>query len=422
MKLICLTKLSGKFRIINMSILKVEPSDLVKKLSQTAGGDFYLVGGFVRNALLCRKCDDEDVCSALTLEILAKKLEGSEFVLKNKNKFLGTCKIVCGEKSFDYATFRKEKYEKGHTPTEVTFIKDLKQDAKRRDFTINAIYYDPLTDKIIDPFNGISDLKRKKLRAINEEILKDDGQRILRLLRLAGELNFSIDKRTLIAAHSNIENIRDLTKAKVNEEIQKLFDRTTNRGAARAINLYNHLGVWKRLGFKVDHIRPHMLSKCDDKYMGFVIDVIDTVKPASVSYFLMNMLEDAGFPKKRLRDFINIISGYYDALNHLKNKQYFFKYFDNFPEILKILSKKSKFLAQKYNFFYRYIIAHKLVIKTGDLKISAKDLKKNFPSMPEKVYDKVLMEALSDVFDGKCNNVTEDLISDIGRHHYHKFS
>ena len=79
-------------------------------------------------------------------------------------------------------------------------------------------------------------------------------------------------------------------------------------------------------------------------------------------------------------------------------------------------------MAQKYNFFYRYIIAHKLVIKTGDLKISVKDLKKNFPSMPEKVYDKVLMEALSDVFDGKCNNVTEDLISDIGRHHYHKFS
>ena len=101
--------------------------------------------------------------------------------------------------------------------------------------------------------------------------------------------------------------------------------------------------------------------------------------------------------------------------------QFFFKYFDNFPEIYKLLNKKSKILAQKYNFFYRYIISHKLVIRVSDLKISAKDLKKHFPSMPEKLYESVLMEALSDVFDGKCQNEQTDLLRDIGRKHYHKF-
>ena len=99
--------------------ISTKPSPIAKKLARTVGGDFYLVGGYVRNALLGKKCDDEDLCSALTLPMLEKKLAGSEFSLKNKNKAFGTCKIVCGDKSFDYATFRKETYSKGHCPERI---------------------------------------------------------------------------------------------------------------------------------------------------------------------------------------------------------------------------------------------------------------------------------------------------------------
>ena len=96
--------------------ITLQPTPLTKKLARLVGGDFYLVGGYVRNSLLGKKCADEDLCSALTLTNLEKKLEGSEFSLKSKNKALGTCKIICGEKSFDYATFRRETYAKGHCP------------------------------------------------------------------------------------------------------------------------------------------------------------------------------------------------------------------------------------------------------------------------------------------------------------------
>ena len=380
-----------------------------------------MVGGYVRNSLLGKKCADEDLCSALTLTNLEKKLEGSEFSLKSKNKALGTCKIVCGEKSFDYATFRRETYAKGHCPQSVEFVKDLHEDALRRDFTVNSIYYNINKDEIKDPFDGFSDLKNKKIRAINENVLKDDGLRILRMIRLAGEYNFSIDKQTLLAAEKNISNIKDLSKTKVAEELAKLFAKTSNKGAVKAIKLYNKLGVWKQIDCGFSYVKPNMIAKCEDKALGFAIDVVDSVQPASVSYFLYNILSNAGFTKKRFATFINVVSGYYDALNHLKNKQYFFKYFDNFPEIYKLLLKKSKILAQKYNFFYRYIISHKLVIKTSDLKITAKDLKKHFPSMPEKMYDSVLLEVLSDVFDGKCQNEQADLLKDIGKKHFHKF-
>lgn len=401
--------------------ITLQPTPLTKKLARLVGGDFYLVGGYVRNSLLGKKCADEDLCSALTLTNLEKKLEGSEFSLKSKNKALGTCKIVCGEKSFDYATFRRETYAKGHCPQSVEFVKDLHEDALRRDFTVNSIYYNINKDEIKDPFDGFSDLKNKKIRAINENVLKDDGLRILRMIRLAGEYNFSIDKQTLLAAEKNISNIKDLSKTKVAEELAKLFAKTSNKGAVKAIKLYNKLGVWKQIDCGFSYVKPNMIAKCEDKALGFAIDVVDSVQPASVSYFLYNILSNAGFTKKRFATFINVVSGYYDALNHLKNKQYFFKYFDNFPEIYKLLLKKSKILAQKYNFFYRYIISHKLVIKTSDLKITAKDLKKHFPSMPEKMYDSVLLEVLSDVFDGKCQNEQADLLKDIGKKHFHKF-
>lgn len=401
--------------------ISIKPSPIAKKLARTVGGDFYLVGGYVRNALLGKKCDDEDLCSALTLPMLEKKLAGSEFSLKNKNKAFGTCKIVCEDKSFDYATFRKETYSKGHCPESVEFVKDLAVDANRRDFTINSIYFNINKGEIKDPFDGMADLKKKKIRAINTQVLNDDGLRILRMIRLAGEYNFSIEKQTFASAEKNISNIKDLSVTKVAEELQKLFAKTSNKGAVKAINLYNKLGVWKQIKPELEFVKTNMLAKCEDKAIAFAIDLVDTVNPASVSYFLNHVLQDAGIPKKRLATFINVVSGYYDALNHLKNKQFFFKYFDNFPEIYKLLNKKSKILAQKYNFFYRYIISHKLVIRVSDLKISAKDLKKHFPSMPEKLYESVLMEALSDVFDGKCQNEQTDLLRDIGRKHYHKF-
>lgn len=404
-----------------MKAFSIEPNKKTKQLAKLLGGDVYIVGGFVRNALLGRKCEDEDLCSALTLAELEKKLEGSEFSLKNKNKNFGTCKIVCGDKTYDYATFRKEEYEKGHCPEKVEFIKSPEEDALRRDFTINAIYYNLRTGEMFDPFNGYEDLQYGKIRAINQDILKDDGVRILRMLRLAGEYGFSIEAHTLKAAQSNIENIKDLSKSRILEELKKLLARTTNKGAVAAIKLYNHLGVWKRAGLEFSTLKPKMIGKCEVVALGFLIDVVDTVNPASVSYYLSHLFDNAGLTKKEFAKMINIISGYYDALNHMSNKQYFFKYFDNFPEIYKILTKKSKILAQKYNFFYKYIIAHKLVIKKSDLKITEKDLKKHFPSMPEKMYEMVLMEALSDVFDGKCQNEATQLIKDIGKRHYHKF-
>lgn len=76
-----------------------------------------------------------------------------------------------------------------------------------------------------------------------------------------------------------------------------------------------------------------------------------------------------------VEQYINILSGYYEALNNQQNKPFFFRYFNNFPNIYLLLIHKSKYLANKYQFFYKYIISHKLIVSVKDLKITGEDIK-----------------------------------------------
>ena len=104
------------------------------------------------------------------------------------------------------------------------------------------------------------------------------------------------------------------------------------------------------------------------------------------------------------------MSGYYEALNHQQNKPYFFKYFNNFPNIYLLLVQKSRYLANKYQFFYKYIISHKLIVSIKDLKISGDDIKKNYPTVKPNRYKPILESLLSDIFDGLLNNDKKELI------------
>ena len=108
--------------------------------------------------------------------------------------------------------------------------------------------------------------------------------------------------------------------------------------------------------------------------------------------------------------YISILSGYYEALNKMQNKPYFFKYFNVFPSIYLLLSHKSKYLANKYQFFYKYIISHKLIVSVKDLDISGDDLKENYPTVKPERYKAILDSLLSDIFDGSINNNKKELI------------
>ena len=122
------------------------------------------------------------------------------------------------------------------------------------------------------------------------------------------------------------------------------------------------------------------------------------------------MSESFGVSKKLCDYYINILSGYYEALNFQQNKPYFFKYFDNFPQIHSLLVYKSKYLANKYSFFYKYIISHKLVVTVKDLKITGDDIRQNYPTVNTNRFKAILDSLLSDVFDGVLLNDKDQLI------------
>ena len=168
--------------------------------------------------------------------------------------------------------------------------------------------------------------------------------------------------------------------------------------------------MWPNFGMDVEKIKLKMVKKAEHKTQGFLVDLVDTVNPISVSYYLSHFLSEIGLNKKILANLINILSGYYDALNGLDNKNYFFKYFENFATIYKLLIHKSKYLAAKYEFFYRYIISHKVIIQVKDLKINGDDIKKKVPNLESKRIKAILDSLLSDVFDGKVQNDKQELL------------
>ena len=97
----------------------------------------------------------------------------------------------------------------------------------------------------------------------------------------------------------------------------------------------------------------------------------------------------------------------------MKNKNYFFKYYQDWANIYPLLGAKSKRTQSKYNFFYKYIIEHGLVISVTDLAINAGDIKENFPNIDKRSYERILNNLLSKVFDGKVANTKEELLKEI---------
>ncbi len=165
-----------------------------------AGYKAYVVGGCVRDSLLCRRPHDWDICtSALPEQVM--ELFGQENCIPTGLRH-GTVTVRHGGALYEVTTFRTEgSYSDGRRPDSVAFVSDIEQDLARRDFTINAMAYHP-REGLIDPFGGRADLAQRIVRAVGEPAARfaEDGLRILRLYRFAAREEFDIDPATGTAA------------------------------------------------------------------------------------------------------------------------------------------------------------------------------------------------------------------------------
>ncbi len=397
---------------------------LAQKLKKKA--ELFIVGGFVRNSLLGIGGTDIDIASKLTPTEIMELLEGTQYKVKPKNIRLGTVDICIGNEVYEHTTFRTEIYDGTgkHTPNSVNFVDDLRQDAKRRDFTINCIYFSITRKKIIDIYSGLYDLRYKRIRTIEtpEFVFSCDGLRILRMIRIASELGFKIEKNTYKIAKKMSYRIKDVSGTRKQEELNKIlicdkkYSISKKRSHIRALKLLNYLNAFTALYCTVPKIKLKLSKKVQTlRLEALLVDMINAIDPDCVEYYLEYMLGQKGFnfSLKTKEYLINVVCGYFDAKNRLSNKEYFIKYYDNFESIGKLLAKDSIFLFNKYNFFYRYITNYHIPIRIKDLKISAFDIKKYIPKIDGKYYDEILHNLLLKVFDGEIKNEKDELILEI---------
>lgn len=182
-----------------------------------------MVGGCVRDLLLGETPKDYDITTDATasqvMNIFPKTIPTG---LQH-----GTITVVMGEgvsNHFEVTTFRIEgNYSDGRRPEEVFFVQQIEQDLARRDLTINAIAYDPITNYITDPYNGILDLDNQIIRAVGspKARFQEDGLRIMRAARFAARFGYDIHLDTLQGMQDTIHTLNLISKERIQDELSK---------------------------------------------------------------------------------------------------------------------------------------------------------------------------------------------------------
>ena len=202
----------------------VTPRDLAKEIVgrlQGSGFAAFWVGGCVRDFLLGREPQDFDIATDAKPEQVEKLFHKTIPV----GKKFGVIIVVVGGQQFQVATFRAEAdYQDGRRPEKVVFA-DAEADALRRDFTVNGLFYDPLTEQTHDWVGGEKDLRAKIIRTIGapEERFGEDHLRLLRAVRFAAQLNFEIEPKTFAAIQSLAPKIKLISDERIRDELLKLF-------------------------------------------------------------------------------------------------------------------------------------------------------------------------------------------------------
>lgn len=182
-----------------------------------AGFRAWIVGGCLRDLLADRAVSDWDVCTSARPEQVQKTFKR---VIPTGIEH-GTVTVLLGNVHYEVTTLRGEgAYTDGRRPDSVHFVEDIEHDLARRDFTVNAIAYDPIDDQLVDPFGGRADMGRRLLRAVGDPIerFSEDGLRVLRAARFVATLEFELDPATAAAIPKTIETFRKVSPERVRDE------------------------------------------------------------------------------------------------------------------------------------------------------------------------------------------------------------
>ena len=255
----------------------------------------FLVGGCVRDRLLGIQPRDFDVATDAPPAQLADYFPGALLV----GAHFGVVLVKEGSAQVEVATFRSEgAYSDGRRPDEVRFESDPALDARRRDFSINALMEDPLSGEVFDYVGGRADLASKTIRAIGDagRRFQEDHLRMLRAVRFAARLNFLIEEKTRAAICQQAGSVTTVSADRVRDELVRIF---TEGGARRGLELLDELGL-------LAHVLPEVKAfqgveqppefHPEGEVWTHVLLMLENMGTAPVSLALGVLLHDVGKP------------------------------------------------------------------------------------------------------------------------------
>lgn len=204
-----------------MEIQIPEKVDFILNLLHENEYEAYAVGGCVRDAMLGREPQDWDITTSAQPEQVKALFERTiDTGIQH-----GTVTVMLGKEGFEVTTYRIDgDYEDGRHPKEVQFTNNLLEDLRRRDFTINAMAYSKETG-VVDAFDGLGDLQRHVITCVGDarERFSEDALRILRAVRFAAQLNFSIEEKTMEAIREKAQTLEKISAERIRVELDKLL-------------------------------------------------------------------------------------------------------------------------------------------------------------------------------------------------------
>ncbi|MFK9093437.1 CCA tRNA nucleotidyltransferase [Bacillus salipaludis] len=276
----------------------------VLKRLEDAGFEAYFVGGSVRDYLLNKQINDVDIATSATpeevKEIFSKTIDiGIEH---------GTVLVLANHKSYEITTFRTEgEYQDFRRPKGVSFIRNLLEDLKRRDFTMNAMAMD-LHGTLIDPFNGQIAIKKRVIETVGsaKERFQEDGLRMMRAIRFVSQLSFSIDTETLKALADLVPLLTNIAVERKRAEFEKMLVGKSCNSALKILletNLFSFLPGLAKKEKWIEKLLDLEYFGLNKREMWSLLLYCLNLKEKSIEEFLRNWR----LPIKEIKDIQHIL-------------------------------------------------------------------------------------------------------------------
>ncbi|MDB4940212.1 MAG: pcnB [Candidatus Doudnabacteria bacterium] len=221
---------------------------------QSRGFVCYWVGGAVRDMLLQQVSSDIDLATNAT-PLQIKEVVAKKYKIYTIGEKFGTIGVITAEDNIEITTFRAESgYSDSRHPDKVIYAKTAKEDSNRRDFTVNALYWNPGADEVLDFHGGLKDLKAKTLRFVGkaEERIKEDPLRLIRAIRFAAMLDFKIVAKDQKFISKHFKEINKISGQRIKNELDKIL---LSDNFLSGILLLNETKILKALFPEVDNLR-----------------------------------------------------------------------------------------------------------------------------------------------------------------------